>query len=330
LEDQFLESPEPWNRSGSWAFQLALCLLAPLFFLSYLFTVLSPFPSLYLHAGNPDRASGRFWWAVAMAVGAGMTFIIHGWMGGLGFVLLVSTPALVMGELLLARKGPEIAIAGAFVAVMVLLFLVFWAVNEAHGIHLGAAIEGARVQLEQMAKETAEYLLSQGKSDWAEPTKAAIEEIAKNPGLVLLDLPGLAASGILLLCVLPCLTLIRWNPNGFLRRAGIGRDFLRKWKSPDWLVWPAILCVTFLIIDENYVSSIARNCVKPLLLIYFFQGMSILAYFLDSLRLRGPFRIPIYFFGIVVLYPMMVSFGFFDLWLNFRNRKRPTEEESES
>lgn len=330
MEDNFQDSPEPWERSGSWAFQLALCLLAPLFFLSYLFTILAPFPGLYLHAGNPNRLAGRFWWAVALVLGTGMTFVIHGWFGSLAFVLFVSLPALVLGELLLLRKGPEIAVTGAFFSVLFALFLIFWAAATFQGYSLAAAFQEMRIQLETVVKETADYMLHQGKSDWAETTKTAIEEVAAKPSSVLLELPGLAISALLLLCILPTLALIRWNPKGFLRRAGIGRDFLRKWKSPDWLVWLTILCVVPLVFDLDYLSPIARNCIKPLLLIYFFQGMSILAYFLDSLRLRGPFRIPIYFFGVVVLYPMVVSFGFFDLWLNFRSRKRPTEEESES
>jgi hypothetical protein len=46
--------------------------------------------------------------------------------------------------------------------------------------------------------------------------------------------------------------------------------------------------------------------------------MSILAYFLDSLRLRGPIRIIFYGTAILFLTLMVVSFGFFDLWFKFR------------
>jgi uncharacterized protein YybS (DUF2232 family) len=323
-----MDSPEPWERSGSWAFQLALCLLGPLFFLSYAFTLLAPLPSLYLLAGNPDRKLGRLWWTISVVVGAGLCSAIHGWLGGMSFLVLAALPSLVLGELLLAKRGAEIAIFGAFLSVLVAGFLLFWAAAHSQGFGISTGIAEIVKYLEQTFRDTAQHLLETGKKDWAETTVAALQEIIEKPRLALLELPGLIATAILLLCILPCLTLFRWNPKGFLRRAGIGRDFLRKWRSPEWLVWPAILAIALLLFEVNYLTPFARNCVKPLLLIYFFQGMSILAYFLDSLRLRGPFRVPIYLAGML-MYPMVVSFGFFDLWLNFRNRHKPGESAEE-
>ena len=326
-----MESPEPWERSGSWAFQLALCLLGPLFFLSYAFTLISPLPSLFLHAGNSNLRQGRFWWFVALAIGVNLSFTIHGWAGSVSFAVLVALPSLILAEMLVHRRGPEAAIVSAFFAICAAIFAVFWIAASIRGLSLAAAFQESLTQLEGIAKEIGVYLLQQGKNDWHESTRAALEEVTVNPRGILLELPGIMACGLLLLCILPCLALIRWNPKGLSRRAGVSRDFLRKWKSPDWLVWPSIVCVALVLFEVPQFSIIARNCIKPLLLIYFFQGMSILSYFLDSLRLRGPFRIPIYFFGVVLLYPMAMSFGFFDLWLNFRSRKRPSsEEESES
>ncbi|MGZ3693874.1 MAG: DUF2232 domain-containing protein [Bdellovibrionota bacterium] len=323
-----MDSPEPWERSGSWAFHLALCLLGPLFFLSYAFTLLAPLPSLYLLVGNPDRPQGRFWWAVSVVVGTALSTSIHGWIGGACFFVLAGIPSFVIGELLLAKRGVEIAISGAFLAIVLAGFFLFWAIAHREGLGIHSGFQALVAYLEQTFKETAEHLLEIGKKDWAETTVISLQQIVESPRLALMELPGLVASGILLLCVLPCLALFRWNPKSLLRRAGIGRDFLRKWRSPEWLVWPAILCVAFLLFEVDYLSTISRNCVKPLLLIYFFQGMSILAYFLDSLRLRGPFRVPMYMLGML-LYPMVVSFGFFDLWLNFRNRHSPAEREED-
>ncbi|MGE3262685.1 MAG: DUF2232 domain-containing protein [Bacteriovoracia bacterium] len=323
-----MESPEPWERSGSWAFQLALCLLGPLFFLSYAFTLLAPLPSLYLLVGKSDRRLGRMWWAIALFLGTALAAVIHGLPGALGFLLLVSLPSLVLGEVLLWKKSVEKAISLAFLAVVAAGVLAFWIVASSHGKGLGPAVSESIVYLEQTFKSTAEHLLEAGKNDWAETTVTSLKQIVETPRAALMELPGLLASGLLLLCVLPCLALIRWNPKGFLHRAGIGRDFLRKWKTPEWLVWPAILCVTLMLFELEIFSTVARNCVKPLLVIYFFQGMSILAYFLDSLRLRGPFRVPIYALGMV-MYPMVVSFGFFDLWLNFRHRHKPIEAEED-
>ena len=73
-----------------------------------------------------------------------------------------------------------------------------------------------------------------------------------------------------------------------------------------------------MLFETPILSSWARNLLKPILLIYFFQGMSILSYFLDSLRLRGPIRMIFYGTATLFLPLMVVSFGFFDLWFKFR------------
>lgn len=325
-----MESPAPWERSGSWAFHLALCLLGPFLFLSYLFSVLAPFPSLYLLAGSPNRGAGRFWWLVSLFVGGGLSFAIHGWIGAVGFALFAGIPAFVLGEMLLAKRGPELAVAAAFTAICIGLFGTFAVVAKSQGYGLLPGAHALADVLKQFFKETAQNYLAMGKNDWAETTVQSLQQIVDNPAVVLPELPGLLAMGILLLCIAPCILLIRWNPKGFLHRAGIGRDFLRKWRSPEWLVWPAVFSVTFFLFDDvRYLSPIARICMKPLLLIYFFQGMSILAYFLDSIRLPGPIRVPVYLLMSTLMYPMVMSFGFFDLWLNFRNRRRSGEVEKD-
>jgi len=314
------EGQEPNDRPGNWAFQLALCLLGPLFYLSYILTILAPLPLLYLHAGTPSPKRGRFWVAIAFFIGLGICFSIKGLWGGLSFALLASLPAAVLGELLIRKKGPERAVLGAMLAVLATALL---GAGLAH-VQGTDLIEKGRVSLDAHIQQSVQMLLDHN------PPEQNVEELKKvkeNPALFYPDLPGIGISLIFLLCTLPTLALIRWNPKGFLRRTGIPRDFLRKWKTPEWLVWPALACGLFHIVEVKYLSAISRNALNTLLVIYFFQGMSILAYFLDSLRLRGPIRVLIYSAGTVFLTPMVVSFGFFDLWFNFRGRHKPPAED---
>jgi uncharacterized protein YybS (DUF2232 family) len=312
------EMPE---RSGSWAFQMALCLLGPLFFLSYLFSILAPLPTLYLQLGTPNASRGRAWALAAMAVGVFLCFAVKGWFwGSLLYLLFAALPALLIGELLLRRLSPEKAITGAMLAVALATTFSAWGIARSRGLELVPAVkQGA----EGFLKEKAEYLLSQKKEELPEDTRKALEQLRDSPGQELITLPGMGLFFLLLLCTLPVVALIRWNPKGFLRRTGIPRDFLRKWRSPEWLVWPALFCGAFHVFEVEILSDLARNALIPILLIYFFHGMSILAFFLDSLRLRGPFRVAFYGAAIVFLTPMVVSFGFFDLWFNFRRRNRP-------
>lgn len=321
-----MDTPSPYtNRPGSWAFSLALCLLGPLFFLSYAFSLLAPLPLLYLHSGEPDPRKGRIWVVVATILGATLSAIVKGSWGGIGFFLFAALPAIVLGELLLRKKGPELAVTGALSA-MLLSGLLAWGVSESRGVSLWPV---AKQAIESQVVATSELLLSRNPEEIPQETRDELERLKKSPQEIFQELPGFLLGALLLLCILPCVTLIRWNPKGFLRRTGIHRDFLRKWKTPDWLVWPALLCGAFFVFEMEPYSQIARNAIKPILIIYFFQGMSILAYFLDSLRLRGPIRVVLYALGILFLWPMVVSFGFFDFWFNFRGRKGPPVEEKE-
>jgi len=211
-------------------------------------------------------------------------------------------------------------VLGAFTVVLGSTALVLLA-TQAMGVNL---LQMAKESLDSHIHTFVQFLLA---NNPPEQNKEELQKILANPSLVYPDLPGVALSALFLLSILPCLALIRWNPKGFLKRTGIPRDFLRKWKAPEWLVWPALLCGVFHIFEVEIASTVARNALNPLLIIYFFQGMSILAYFLDSLRLRGPLRVLIYGAGIIFLTPMVVSFGFFDLWFNFRGRHKPPAED---
>lgn len=327
LETGWTNKTEIPERRGSWAFQMALCLLGPLFFLSYLFSILAPLPLLYLQLGGPQVQRGRAWALTAVGIGLFLSFAVKGWLwGSVLFFLFAALPAMVLGELLLRQKGPEKAVMGAILVVTMAATLSAWSLAKSRGVEL---LPAAKQATELFLKDTAEHLLTQEKNEIPADTRAALEQLREKPSQEMATLPGMALSLVILLCTLPCIALIRWNPKGFLRRTAIPRDFLRKWKTSEWLVWPALLCGAFHVFEVEPWSDIARNVLIPILLIYFFHGMSILAYFLDSLRLRGPFRVFIYGAAILFLTPMVVSFGFFDLWFNFRNRNRSSDKDKD-
>lgn len=319
------------DRPGSWAFQLALCLLGPIFFLSYFF-LFAPLPALYLYVGTPERTKGTLWAITAVILGCALTAMVKGITGSILFLLIVGIPALVIGELLLRKKGVEKAIAGACAAV---IFVAFTAgLIQSRG-NLNSLYNNAYTYAQSQAKVAVEFLLKQSKDNSQENSdeyREELEKISNDPSPILAVLPGTLLTSLLLLCILPCLAIVRWNPKGFLRRAAIPRDFLRKWKAPDWLLIPSLLTVGFLLVEVDYLSIFASNFIIVILLIYFFQGMSIVAYFLDLLRWRGVFRVLVYMAGVFFSPPsfiMVVSFGFFDFWFNFRERNRNPEQNEE-
>lgn len=309
---------------SQWAFRLALCLLSPLFFLTYFIGILAPLPLMYLHSGQEDRKQGLVWWGLGAFIGLILCFFIRG--SGIAslYIALCLLPSITMMELMRKWSLEATVSAGTF------LILAILALAGAFLYYQNPNLPQETLQwFSEQVKGVSQYLLQREGQDIPEATKAELEKLSADPKLFLQEAPGLGFSLILLVQILPFLFLLRWNPRHFQRRLGIQRDFFRKWTSPDWLVWPALLCGALHVFELEIWSTVARNAMKPILLIYFFHGMSILSFFLDSLRMRGGIRWALYGIGTLFLTPMIVSFGFFDLWFNFRSRQRsqPVKDE---
>lgn len=303
----------------SWAFPLALCLLGPFFFLSVIFSLFAPLTTLYLHQGSNDRLRGRLLAWIAVPAGALICLLVKGPAVAVGFTLMAGLPGVLLGEFLDWRKRPEWAICAA--TTVSLLLLVLLAATYTAMQHV-APLELARGLTKNFLNQLLLQLDQGGASLSVDMDQ--LKAMVQNPDLFLRDAPGLILSSLLLLHIIPTILLVRWNPKGLGRRLGLGRDYLRSFSAPDWMVWPAIACLAFLIFEVPYLTLIASNLLKPLLIIYFFHGMSILAYFLDSFRLRGPLRYILYSVAMFFLTPMIVSCGFFDLWFDFRSRFETT------
>jgi len=95
---------------------------------------------------------------------------------------------------------------------------------------------------------------------------------------------------------------------------------LTRWRSPDRLVWGLLaagFCTAFY---SGGFSVIAWNLLILFAVAYFFQGLSIVAYFFKTWRVPRFLAILIYFL-MVTQFPLAVLIaitGLFDLWINFR------------
>jgi hypothetical protein len=96
LESSWIDHSDSGSeRGGSWAFQLALCLLSSIFFVTYILLIFAPLPFVYLYAGTPDLRRGRLWGAAALVIGVILSCAVHGWLwGGVCFVLFTALPSI--------------------------------------------------------------------------------------------------------------------------------------------------------------------------------------------------------------------------------------------
>lgn len=321
-------------QSTPWAFKTALCLLAPYFYLAVHFSVagslpkgmaflvlLAPLPILYLFLGITD-GSARKWAYTACAMGLALCLATSGLGGALGFLLLASLPAIVLGEGLLRGLG--------IAKVVTMNFAILAAIGGIAVISLGDRLESELVpQMRQTATQYFTKVLEDNREELSEPDQKFFQQIIENPDRWLWKVPGGILVALEILSVLSLLILLRWNPKGLLYRIGLSRDYLRRWKTPEWLIWPALLCIATQVQPLEPLSIAGEILGWPIVFLYFLQGISILSFYLDLFRVRGPLRA--LFYGIA-LFPAfgtaVVSFGFFDLWLDFRSRARPAKRKN--
>jgi uncharacterized protein YybS (DUF2232 family) len=286
-----------------------------LFFVSALLLLFAPLPLLFAYF-----RSGRRWAVVAGVTNSVLVWLIAGRMSVAVFFSLVVVLSLALGEFLTRFKKPEKAVLltlGAMAASGAALVLLY-----AHLHHLNPWT-GLQTEVSQVVKAVGQSMsngLPNGMKDQSlTMTEPELEEWKEN---LMTEFPSAIAVFALVLVWTNLVALLRLNPGGVREKLGLDPSFFRKWKAPEFLVWPTIASGFFLVFDGGLASDIALNIFKFLMAIYAIQGLSILSFFFDVWKLKGIFRAVGFLVGVVLMMPLVLSLGFFDLWFDFRSKFR--------
>ncbi len=95
---------------------------------------------------------------------------------------------------------------------------------------------------------------------------------------------------------------------------------LNQYKAPDYLVFGVIVLSSLIFLSSGVLKYIAINCLIILMLIYFFQGIAVVSFFFQ--KKSAPFLLRSFFYILIALQPffifLVIGFGLFDIWINFR------------
>jgi uncharacterized protein YybS (DUF2232 family) len=120
-----------------------------------------------------------------------------------------------------------------------------------------------------------------------------------------------------------------WRLSGRQQRLGymLFSDLVR-WSTPDWLIWVLLTTGFGLFIPVDALSTIALDLFVCVAAVYFCQGLAIMAFYFKVLAMPPLARGLIYFVTIVqpVLAALVCAAGIFDLWIDFRRLKPPSQE----
>lgn len=133
-------------------------------------------------------------------------------------------------------------------------------------------------------------------------------------------LPSICAAGLLFSAWLNLLLA-----KAMLRESikdGSFKERLNSWKAPDFLVWGVVGGGLMLLAPSIFLKILGLNGMIVLTMIYFFQGIAIIAFFFEKKKVPLVLRVLLY--GTIALQQLFIiaiaAIGLFDVWLNFRWR----------
>lgn len=94
------------------------------------------------------------------------------------------------------------------------------------------------------------------------------------------------------------------------------------WKAPEYLIWVAIAGMAGLIVPSEPVFLVGMNIISVMMVIYFFQGISVVSFFVKKTKIPMGLRALLYWL-VFFQFPfnlLITGIGFFDMWADFRTR----------
>ncbi len=103
---------------------------------------------------------------------------------------------------------------------------------------------------------------------------------------------------------------------------------LVRWSAPEWLIWGLIATGFGMLAPIAPVADVALNAFLCFAVVYFCQGLAIMAFYFQALAVPTVVRAIIYFITVVqpVVSLVVCLAGVFDMWIDFRRLKPPSQE----
>jgi uncharacterized protein YybS (DUF2232 family) len=277
-------------------------------------TMLAPAPILIFAVGLPGANLRAI---VAALLATAMVALLGGPFAGLGYLVSFGLATAIACYMIERRCSFELITAvsaGAMVAASVVAALL--AMGGAD-----ALIKAVHDELAQgMARGQEMYKLLGMQQTIPAETQATVISFTMRlmPAFAIL----VAASAIL------------FNLRVFWRWAGQQRlayslfGDLSRWSAPEWMVWLLLAGGFGLFIPLPAASDIALNGFICVAAIYFCQGLAIIGFYFQSLAVPSIVRGIIYFvvFAQPVVAALVCVAGVFDMWIDFRRLKPPSQE----
>jgi uncharacterized protein YybS (DUF2232 family) len=277
-------------------------------------SVFAPAPVLLFAVGFP---AARMRAALVILVAAAAVMALGGWMAALGYVVTFGIAAAVMCDMLERRKPFETIV------------LVTGAVVLAASVIAGFAMAGSGEALAKGVRDALASGMARGhdfykvlgiETGMAQDAEAGLVDTILRlcPALVAMS----AGFGALLNLAM------FWRLGGRQRVNYPLFGDLARWSTPEWLIWVLLAAGFGMFVPVPGLAVAAMDAFVCVAAVYFCQGLAIMAFYFKALAIPPWVRGLIYFVTIIqpVLAALVCAAGIFDLWVDFRRLKPPSQE----
>ena len=236
----------------------------------------------------------------------------------LPILMVLATPTLLgilLGEFLLAGYPVGRCIAFSSIGCLVALFAVM--LTWSTGMDGVSFWESFRGQLQMNMEAAFEAYGSMGLIP-AEKIPEYREMAGSMAESIFRIFPSLFVLGFVVMAWVTLMIARKIDPlKGLFSK---GWENLKEWQAPDLLVWVLVGAGCMLLLSGPVSKAVGMNLLLVVLLVYFFQGLSIVAFFFD--RKQIPRLVRGFAYAFIVLQEvatlLVVGLGVFDVWFNVR------------
>jgi uncharacterized protein YybS (DUF2232 family) len=293
----------------------ALCLAAAIVpLVGAIASLLAPAPILLFSIGYPGA---RLRAGVAVAIAAAAVMMLGGWGVAIGYLVTFGLASVVMCDMLERRNSFEAIVLVSSATVLAATVIAAFAAA-------GSAEVLARTVHDSLASGIArghEFYKVLG-------FETGITPDAEN-GII--DMMLRLSPALVAICAGLAALL---NLAAFWRLGGRQRmDYplfgeLARWSTPEWLIWVLLAAGFGMFVPVPALAVVAIDAFVCVAAVYFCQGLAIMAYYFKSLAIPSWVRGLIFFVTVIqpVLAALVCAAGIFDLWVDFRRLKPPSQE----
>ncbi|MFA5111756.1 MAG: DUF2232 domain-containing protein, partial [Desulfobaccales bacterium] len=179
-------------------------------------------------------------------------------------------------------------------------------------------------------------LLAQKSAEVMDTVRKVLGDAGDSPGPLIPGIPSEEVQG-LLQRLLPGLmvtnmALVAWLNVVLARQIasrlkwGGSEPPLYQWTAPEWLIFVLLGAGFLLLVPVTVIHLVGMNLLMVLAVLYFSQGVAVVANWFNRLGLPWPLRLIGY--PLLFLNPfffLIITLGLLDLWLDFRRLHQPKD-----